>query len=122
VREFASDVEIPKLYDGVEELAYLGGATLGKLLTAEHTATASALTKNGRMNMTIELPRIDEHSVGQLLMLLQVATVYAGALYDVNPLDQPGVELGKELTYGLMGRNGFDAPVDNNADSRWIIR
>ena len=30
--------------------------------------------------------------------------------YDVDPLDQPGVELGKQLTYGIMGRAGFDAP------------
>jgi glucose-6-phosphate isomerase len=27
----------------------------------------------------------------------------------VDPLDQPGVELGKQLTYGIMGRGGFDA-------------
>jgi glucose-6-phosphate isomerase len=36
--------------------------------------------------------------------------VYAGALYGVDPLDQPGVELGKELTYGLLGREGYEAP------------
>jgi hypothetical protein len=60
------------------------------------------------MNMTIELPRIDAHALGQLFMMLQIATVYAGALYDVDPLDQPGVELGKQLTYALMGRPGFD--------------
>jgi len=37
-------------------------------------------------------------------MLLEIATVYAGALYDVNPLDQPGVELGKQFTYAQLGR------------------
>jgi glucose-6-phosphate isomerase len=42
-------------------------------------------------------------------MMLQVATVYAGALYGIDPLDQPGVELGKQLTYGIMGRDGFEA-------------
>jgi glucose-6-phosphate isomerase len=62
------------------------------------------------MNMTIRLPELDAYSMGQLLMMLQIATVYAGALYGVNPLDQPGVELGKELTYGIMGRAGFAAP------------
>jgi glucose-6-phosphate isomerase len=55
------------------------------------------------MNMTLTLPRLDEHALGQLLMMLEIATIYAGALYDVDPLDQPGVELGKRLTYGLMG-------------------
>jgi glucose-6-phosphate isomerase len=125
VREFATDVEIPKLYEDVEELGYLGGSSLATLLSAEHRATASALTKNGRMNMTIELQKIDAHAIGQLLMMLQIATVYAGAMYGVNPLDQPGVELGKQLTYGLMGRTGFsnevDADTDGNADDRFVI-
>lgn len=121
-KEFASDVQIPKIYDGVEELAYLGGSSLGTLLSAEHGATASALTKNGRMNMTIEVARIDAHSIGQVLMLLQVATVYAGFFYDVNPLDQPGVELGKQLTYGLMGRPGFDAAASTEPDLQRIIK
>jgi glucose-6-phosphate isomerase len=50
-------------------------------------------------------------------MMLQVATVYAGAMYDVNPLDQPGVELGKVLTYGLMGRKGFGSESTDETTS-----
>jgi len=30
-----------------------------------------------------------------------------GALYNINPYDQPGVEASKRATYGLMGREGF---------------
>lgn len=108
VREGGEDVEIPRRYGSVGELGYLGGHTLGGLLRAEMLATEAALARRGRMNMTLELPRVDERSVGALLMLLQVATVYAGALYGIDPLDQPGVELGKQLTYGIMGRSGFD--------------
>lgn len=106
-REFSSDVEIPKLYQDIEALSYLGGHTLGELLNAEKLATTRALTANGRMNMTIELPQITAHTMGQLLMMLQIATVYGGGLYDVDPFDQPGVEQGKDLTYGLMGRAGY---------------
>ena len=36
---------------------------------------------------------------------------YAGAWYGVNPFDQPGVELGKQLTFAAMGRPGFGGPV-----------
>ena len=39
-------------------------------------------------------------------MFFQIATGYAGAWYGVNPFDQPGVELGKRLTYAAMGRPG----------------
>ncbi|MBV9774460.1 MAG: glucose-6-phosphate isomerase, partial [Gemmatimonadetes bacterium] len=35
-------------------------------------------------------------------------TAYAGGFYGIGPLDQPGVELGKQLTYGIMGRAGFE--------------
>ena len=102
------DVEIPTLHPKVSELSYLGGHTLGEVLDIERRATAGALATRGRPNMTIELDAIDPAHVGGLFMLFEVATVYAGALYDVNPLDQPGVELGKQFTYAMLGRGGFD--------------
>jgi glucose-6-phosphate isomerase len=102
------DVPIPHLYGEVGELGYLGGHSLGELLRTEMDATAAALAERGRMNMTLAIPQVDARSLGALFMLLQIATVYAGGLYGVDPLDQPGVELGKQLTYGLMGRAGFE--------------
>lgn len=116
------DLEIPALYREADALAYLGGRTLGELLDAEQEATARALASEGRMNMTIELPTLSPHSVGQLLMMLQIATVYAGALYQVDPLDQPGVELGKRLTFALMQRPGYEAPPAPEPDPRRILR
>jgi glucose-6-phosphate isomerase len=121
-RELPIDVAVPPIYGDVDELGYLGGRTLGELLDAERSATAAALADRGRMNMTIELPAVDAHSVGQLMMMLQVATVYAGEFYDVDPLDQPGVELGKVLTYGLMGRPGFEPPPVSGVAPRRVIR
>jgi glucose-6-phosphate isomerase len=109
--EQPADVAIPPLYPDIDALAYLGGHTLGELLDAERNATAAALTRHGRMNLTIRLPALTAHAIGELLMMLQIATVYAGALYNVDPLDQPGVELGKQLTYAFMGRPGYDAPA-----------
>jgi glucose-6-phosphate isomerase len=103
-----TDMEIPNVYPDVEELGYLGGHTLGELLRVEKEATEAALAQRGRMNMTIELDAVNARSIGELFMLLQIATVYAGGLYGVDPLDQPGVELGKQLTYGIMGRAGFE--------------
>jgi len=112
VRDEAVDVLIPELHGDLDELAYLGGHSMGELLNTERLASEAALAKRGRMNMTIEVPRVDAHAVGELLMLLQVATVHAGHFYGIDPLDQPGVELGKELTYGIMGRPGFEAARD----------
>jgi glucose-6-phosphate isomerase len=100
----AGDVEIPHLHGDVPELAYLGGRRLGELLDIERRATAGALARRGRPNMTLEVERVDPWHLGGLLMLFEVATIFAGVLYGVNPLDQPGVELGKQFTYAMLGR------------------
>ena len=103
VEEFDKSVKIPS-YDG----HYLGGRTLNELLKAEEEATRMALTKENRPNLTISLPKVTPETIGQLLYMLELATAYAGELFDINAFDQPGVELGKQLTYALMGRAGFE--------------
>lgn len=104
VEEGITPVEIPRLHADVPELAYLGGHQLGELLDIERRATAGALARRGRPNMTLTLERVDAGHVGELMMLLEVATAYAGQLYGVNAYDQPGVELGKQFTYAMLGR------------------
>ena len=115
------DLTIPSHREDVSALGYLGGHTIGELLDVERRATAEALRQRGRPNMTVEIERLDAFSLGQVLMMFEIATVYAAALYGVDPLVQPGVELGKELTYGLLGREGFERPSLPDADSRWRI-
>jgi glucose-6-phosphate isomerase len=109
VRESPADVTIPSLHSDVKELGYLGGHRLGELLSIEQRATAGALARRGRVSMTLHIDRVDAWHLGALFMLLEIATVYAGALYGVNPLDQPGVELGKQFTYAQLGRADADA-------------
>ncbi len=115
------DLEIAGHRSGMASVGYLGGHGLGELLDAERRATAEALRRRGRPSMTIEMDALDAESLGELFMLMSIATVYAGALYGVNPLDQPGVELGKELTYGLMGRPDHDVPDLPAPDPRWRV-
>jgi glucose-6-phosphate isomerase len=88
--------------------SYLAGKNLSELIGAEQRATECALALAGRPNLTIRLKEIDPQSVGGLLYLFQLQTLYAGGLYGVNSLDQPGVELSKRLTYALMGREGYE--------------
>jgi len=104
VDEGGTDVEIPTLHQDIPELAYLGGHRLSELLDIERRATAGALAVRGRPNMTLTLDRVDAWHVGGLLMFLEMATAYAGHLYGVNAFDQPGVELGKQFTYAMLGR------------------
>jgi glucose-6-phosphate isomerase len=107
VERHGEDVVIPARSDLPADAAYLPGHTLGGLLNAECDATAGALARMGRMHATLHVPEIDDETVGELLMFFQLATGYAGAWYGVNPFDQPGVELGKRLTFAAMGRAGY---------------
>ncbi|MFS8501870.1 MAG: glucose-6-phosphate isomerase, partial [Caldicoprobacter sp.] len=61
-----------------------------------------------RMNRTIILPEVNAFTVGQLIYLLEVETAFAGELLGINAYDQPGVEEGKNATYALMGRPGYE--------------
>jgi glucose-6-phosphate isomerase len=101
------DVPIPGGGDLPPDLAYLPGHTLGELLHAECDATSAALSRMGRMNMTLRLPDVSAETFGEALMFFQVATGYAGVWYGVDPFNQPGVELGKKLTFAAMGRPGY---------------
>jgi len=126
VDEFRTTVAIPSAFPDFEAVKYLGGHTLNELINAERRATESALTQNRRPNCAIRLPRVDEESVGALLYLLEMQTAYAGELYNVNAFDQPGVELGKNFTYGLMGRKGYDArrrEVEGagKSNAKWVV-
>jgi glucose-6-phosphate isomerase len=100
-----------------QDLAYLPGHTLGELLRAEYEATASALAQMGRMSCTLRLPDLSAATLGEAIMFYQIATGYAGAWYGIDPFDQPGVELGKKLTYGAMGRPGYEPPAKHSAGS-----
>ncbi len=108
VAERDHDLHIPHLHADQADLGYLGGHQLSELLGAEQLATAGALAARGRMNMLIGLARLDAWHVGGLIMLLEIATAFAGELYGINAFDQPGVELGKRFTYGMFGRPEFE--------------
>lgn len=75
----------------------LGGKTIGDLVAAQGRATAETLAKNGCPVRTIHVPRIDEESMGELLMHFMLETIIAANLLGVDAFDQPAVEEGKIL-------------------------
>ena len=109
VDKFQHTLAIPRLYPEMEGMHYLGGHSFAELLQAEKKATAFNLIKAGRPNLTLHLPEINPFTLGQLIYLFEVTVVVLGRLLNINPFDQPGVEGGKQTTYGLMGRQGFES-------------
>ncbi|PIR26422.1 MAG: glucose-6-phosphate isomerase [Deltaproteobacteria bacterium CG11_big_fil_rev_8_21_14_0_20_42_23] len=76
----------------------LEGKKLSEILHAQQMAVAEALRKVDRPNICVKLARLDAKSLGGLFMVYEMATALSGALHDINPFNQPGVELAKKLT------------------------
>lgn len=90
----------PRIDAGMAKTAHepgLGGKTIGDLVAAQGRATAETLAKNGVPVRTIHLPRLDEESMGELLMHFMLETMIAAQLLGVDAFDQPAVEEGKVL-------------------------
>jgi len=109
VDSFDAGVAIPRVgeAEGLEAVAYLGGHSLEELLAAEERATEAALRLAGRPVARIAFPDVSARHVGEFFHFQEARTVAAGALFGIDPLDQPGVEAGKQYAYGLMGRQGY---------------
>lgn len=124
LKNHSQDIEMPHEFDNIRELAYLGGHSLAELINIEQRATAGALARRGRPNLTIEIDRVDPWHLGGLLMLFELATAFAGQMYHVDAFNQPGVELGKEFAYAMLGRPGSESARQEwnslpEPDPRW---
>src|SRR5262249_55358351 len=62
------------------------------LMEAAYKGTCEAYAEVGRPTAEITLPAITEHTMGQVMQMLMLATVVEGRLMGVNPYGQPGVE------------------------------
>ncbi|MCI0742570.1 MAG: glucose-6-phosphate isomerase [Gemmataceae bacterium] len=70
---------------------------LPDVMAAALKGTNQAYYEAARPTADIVLPTLSEHTIGQLLQMLMLATVVEGRLLGVNPYGQPGVEAYKRL-------------------------
>ncbi len=108
VEDYREVVDIPGGCEDIPAVDFLSGHSLNELIRAEMYATEYALTKNHRANNMITLPEVTAHTIGQLMYFFMLETAYIGAMFDINTFNQPGVEAGKNATYALLGRDGYE--------------
>ncbi len=108
VEKFRKTVNIPNTFKEYSSIEYLGGHTLNELMNVEERATEIALLKFGKPNCTIVFPEINPFTVGQFIYMQELKTAFAGELLNIDAFNQPGVEEGKNATYGLIGRTGYE--------------
>ena len=108
VEKYRANVRIPEGYSDIHDVSFLSGHSLNELILAEQHATEYAILKSGHLSHTITLPEVNPFTIGELLYMFEVMTAFAGELLSINAFDQPGVEEGKNATYALLGKPGYD--------------
>ncbi len=126
VKKHPREVRVPDAFQEVPGLTYLRKSRLGKLLAAEKKATEYALAVSDRPSVTLTFNSITPQSVGEFIYLYEYTTSLMGELLNINAYDQPAVELGKQATFALMGREGYDDLAEkikpfNRTDAKYVV-
>ncbi|MGA0314144.1 MAG: glucose-6-phosphate isomerase [Alphaproteobacteria bacterium] len=98
--EAGEKIKIPWLVGS--DLGILNGRTLNELMDVQYRATAAALKEWGRPCRTIEIESVSERAVGALIMHFTFETILSGHLLNVDPFDQPAVEIGKRFAQKFL--------------------
>jgi glucose-6-phosphate isomerase len=86
-------------HDGLNSLSR---KTLPEILQAALRGATQAYSEAGRPSADLILPTLSEHTMGQLLQMLMLATVVEGRLMGINPYGKPGVEACKRYTQAML--------------------
>ena len=108
VEKYRKNIFVPKIFEDIDGISFLGGISHEDLIRAELKATEFALAKSKHMNMKIILPEINEFVIGELFFALEIATALMGEFLNINAFNQPGVEEGKNMTYAIFNKPGYE--------------
>jgi glucose-6-phosphate isomerase len=97
-------IEIERTNYNRDGLAYLEGKSLDFINEKAYKGSASAHLEGGVPNLAITLKERSPHHLGQLFYFFERAVAMTGYLSEVNPFDQPGVELYKKKMFSLLNK------------------
>ena len=86
----------------ISSLNYLKNKSLGKITLAQKKATENIFIKKNIPFRSFEVNRRDEKSLGALFCFFMLETLLIGKALNLNPYDQPAVELIKNETKNLL--------------------
>ncbi|MGB8366767.1 MAG: hypothetical protein WCD44_00255, partial [Candidatus Babeliales bacterium] len=102
VQKSKSDVLVPNLHEFEQLVAHIQGKQLPLIMDAILQGVYTAYKKNKRPFVSIVLPEKSAYYIGQLLQFKMIEIMYLGYLLDINPFDQPQVELYKKETRKIL--------------------
>ena len=102
------DIEIKADEDNLDGLNYLEGKKLDYINKKAMEGTIMAHTKGDVPNIIINMEKLDEENVGELIYFFELACAMSGKILGVNPFNQPGVEEYKKNMFTLLGKPGYE--------------
>ncbi|HQN93036.1 MAG TPA: glucose-6-phosphate isomerase [Prolixibacteraceae bacterium] len=100
---------IPEDKANLDKLNFLAGKNIDYVNKMAELGTQIAHVDGDVPNIRIEIERLNEYFVGQLIYFFEKACGISGYLINVNPFDQPGVEAYKKNMFALLEKPGFEA-------------
>jgi len=97
-----NDVAVPEIAELQHLVEHIQGKPLTAIMNAIVQGTQAAYKKRDMPFISIGLPEKNAFYIGQLLQLKMIEIVYLAYLLDVNPFDQPNVELYKKETREIL--------------------
>jgi glucose-6-phosphate isomerase len=108
VDHFPVDMTVPEREGFPAGLSHLLGKSLSEIFAAELQGTRRAIEEAGRPSSRWMFSNITPEAIGAFLFSWEFITAIVGELLDINAFDQPGVELGKKIAHGLLGKAGHE--------------
>jgi glucose-6-phosphate isomerase len=108
VNEPNNKVLVPGDDANLDGLNFLAGKRVDEVNKMAELGTLLAHIDGGVPNLKIELPKLNEFYLGQLLYFFEKACGISGYILGVNPFDQPGVEAYKKNMFALLEKPGFE--------------
>ncbi|MCD4657261.1 MAG: glucose-6-phosphate isomerase [Planctomycetes bacterium] len=103
---FRRDFTVPKAPAPTsDKIAHIHNHTVAEILQAELLGVKKALTELNKPNLSLILPNLSPETIGELIFGLEFATVLVGHFLGINPLNQPGVELAKQIAQETLRKS-----------------
>lgn len=107
VNEPKNDFSIPIQKDDIDGLKYIEGKNINYVNSKAVEGTILAHVEGNVPNIVIEVPKLDELNLGYLIYFFEKSCGISGYMLDVNPFNQPGVEMYKKNMFKLLEKPGY---------------
>ena len=107
IEKSKTNIKLKADEDDIDGLNYLEGKDLDYVNHKAMEATIEAHVSGDVPNVVINMEKIDEENLGELIYFFELACAISGKLLGVNPFNQPGVEKYKKNMFKLLGKPGI---------------